>query len=251
MLGEAEEHAALLVGLGNKGDDGLDGVAHHGSLKGLQQRTLLSIEVLHHDAQLGAVFGHKVCLTACELVAALADVIDVLGGELSHLGGASSREDILVHIVVGIGLRLLGSRHKPLGQRHLASLGIDGEQQSALVAVYLADADFLIQIEGKLLGRIGHTDGVHADVYHPIGLGGMERHVLLLHVAEGVHGKLSGGVGGLLYLDGKSQRRLGQKVSGSGHSLLGQGNAHAGKQHQRRKDILFHCVCYNLLLYCL
>lgn len=62
MLGEAEEHAALLVGLGNKGDDGLDGVAHHGSLKGLQQRALLGIEVLHHDAQLGAVFGHKVCL---------------------------------------------------------------------------------------------------------------------------------------------------------------------------------------------
>ena len=169
MLGETEEELALYLFVGNVIDDGLEGVTLLGAIEELEEGRLLCIHAVEHEAHLLSVGGHAFGLSLGELAAAVADVVDLVGGEFCHLGFVPRAENLLREVVVGIALNGLGSGLKMRHGGCFLRVAVHGEEHSVIVLVERCDVVLGVDVGHENLGGVCDAVGRHLDSEDAIG----------------------------------------------------------------------------------
>ena len=163
MLGEAEEQLALNVLVRADVEDVLDGVADSCAVEHAGEGAVLHLQLVKHQFHLRAVVRHEVGLPLDEQVAVVAYVVNLLSGQLRHLGKASRSQYLLVHELVRIGLWLLG-RTLEQGKAGLrCRLSVDGQQRAVLGQRNVGGRRLVAELDGEHLRGVGDADSRLAD----------------------------------------------------------------------------------------
>ena len=131
------------------------------TLKELTKSLFLSAERGKHEFQLFAILWHSLSRATGEIIARSADCVNLLCTELSHLSLATSRKDILTHIVTRIERCRLSGRSKQRLFLVRCRIHIDREKHAVIAHMKLLYVIFHACLGCVMLRSIRHADRLH------------------------------------------------------------------------------------------
>ena len=177
----------------------------------LCQRLVLPVEVGQHYAQLLPVFGHVVGLSAVKVVLAVAYVVDVLCGQLGHLGRASCGEHFFAEILPRVYRCRFGRRGKRDRRLWLAGRSVDG-QQRAVGQRNVACRCLGVELHGVALCLVGLAIGAHGHANELVCCRSLGLYIVQAQVSLGIPAEVSRRVSGLFHPDNEAQHGLWEEV---------------------------------------
>ena len=193
----------------------LGGVANGGAQEERCERLVLLLQLTQHELHLSAVLRHEVSLSLDQQRTVLADVVDLVCRELSHLCRAATRQDLLAHVLTRVDPCRAGRWCEGGRLVHVGSIVHVDAQQAAIVGEGDTRGDGAgVELHGIDLRSVGHGHRRLLDVHHTIAGGRLLTDVGHAQIALGKGGEVAWLVGGLLHQHADAQHGLGKEVDG-------------------------------------